>query len=178
MRKLIFFVMLATSVQLKAQNTDYLITMDGVGKLKIDMTVDEVEKLLGKKFNLSLNDEDGSYMDTVKTKYKAIDVILYFERQYEDDTVYKMALYGMKVTNPLCKTKSGLGIGTDKIRLINDYETYFLRVAPDWTDDTYMTLSKTKSSVYVYDHDSEKAIIFQLNNKKVASIEVLKIYEH
>ena len=80
MKKLLFFILIAIAVNASAQNGDYTVTMSGIGSLKIGMNKAALEKVLGKKISLkNLLNEEG-YADTIKTKYKAIDVTLYIGR--------------------------------------------------------------------------------------------------
>ena len=177
MRKFFFITLLLFSINAIAQNKDYLVSPDGVGSLKLDMTQPEVEKMLGKKFTLKhAREKEGSYMDTVATKYKNTDITLYFERQYDDDENFHMVLAGMQVANPLYKTNSGIGFGTDKMKIITTYEMSRLSIMPDYTDDTYTTLSKTLASIWVYSDESENTLVFHMKNKKVVSIEVMRFY--
>jgi uncharacterized protein involved in tellurium resistance len=176
MKKILLFIFITLSLQSYSQN-DYLVTINGNGSLKLDTKLSEVEKLLGKKFTLkNVNDKEGSWIDTVKTKYKNTDIILYFERQYEDDVTFNMVLAGMQVSNPLYKTNTGIGIGADKMKIITTYEMSRLSVMPDYTDDSYMTLSKTLSTIWVYNDESENTLVFHLKNKKVVSIELMRFY--
>jgi hypothetical protein len=174
MRKLIIVLLLCFTIKASAQN-DYIVTMDGLGMLKLDMKQKEVEKMLGKKFVMkNMNDKEGSWMDTVKTKYKNTDITLYFERQYNDDETFQMSLSGLNVSNPLFKTSTGIGIGADKLKIINTYEMSRLSIMPDYTDDTYMTLSKILSTIWVYNDESDHTLVFHLKNKKVVSIELMQ----
>jgi hypothetical protein len=176
MRNSILLFFLAFTLNLNAQNNDYLIRLDGVGALKLDMKVSEVEKILGRKITFKNQNENGAYADTIKAKYKNADISLYFDRDYTDDTNFVMVLSGMMVTNPQFKTKEGITIGTDKLKIINTYEMSRLSVMPDYTDDSYTTISKTLASIWVYSDESENSLVFHLKNKKVISIEVMRFY--
>jgi hypothetical protein len=176
MRNYFLFLLLFIGSQALAQN-DYLITMNGIGALKLDMKQADVEKLLNKKFTLTnMREQEGSWMDTVKTKYKNQDITIYFERQYEDDDKFNMVLCGFKVTNPIFKTQAGINVGTDKMKLINAYEQYRINLAPDYEDDTYTTLSKTKATAFVSNDLSENGLVFYLTNKKVVALELMRYY--
>jgi hypothetical protein len=178
MRKFILAIAVFTSLQLAAQNNDYLIKMDGIGNLKLDMTQSEIEKVLGKKINLKNPADDENYWaDTVATKYKNTDITLYFEKLYDDSVNSHMALMGMRVTNPLYKTVAGIGIGADKLKIITTYEMSRLNIMPEYTDDTYTTLSKTLSSIWVNNDDSETTLVFYLKNKKVFAIDLARYAE-
>ena len=177
MRKLLLVTLCFVTLNAIAQNNDYLVSMNGVGSLKLDMKLAEVEKMLGKKFTLKhVNEKEGSYMDTVVTKYKNSDITLYFERQYDDENNFHMELAGMQVSNPLFKTSTGIGYGTDKMKIITTYEMSRLSIMPDYTDDSYTTISKTLASIWVYSDESENTLVFHMKNKKVISMEVMRFY--
>src|SRR4051812_28927800 len=93
----------------KTGTGDYIISKNGINDLKIGMTQDEVEQLLKQHFNFNaIKDSAGYWSDTVKTKYKDIDVSLYFERQYIDEDSAVMQLNGVETTSAACKTASGI----------------------------------------------------------------------
>jgi hypothetical protein len=171
MKKIFLLLLIAFATRVAAQNNDYIVSMNGIGALKIGTKKAELEKIIGKKITLkNLLNEEG-YADTIKAKYKNIDVQLYLNRQYIDEKP-EIVLQGVKTSSPLCKTKSGIGTGDDKIKIINVYENYTLYLWPDYEDDTYTKRSKTRSVINVSGDDSDNAIIFYLTNKKVVAIEV------
>ena len=150
--------------------------MNGIGSLKLNMKVPDVEKIIGKKIVFKNQNENGAYADTIRAKYKNTDIDLYFDREYYDDEKFDMVLSGLQVNNPLFKTSNGIGIGTDKMKIVTTYEMNRLTIVPEYTDDTYTTLSKILSSIWVYSDESENTLVFHLKNKKVASIELIRFY--
>ena len=87
----------------KMENSEYVISKDGINDLKIGMNQDEVQGLLNKHFNFNaMKDSAGYWNDTVLTKYKDIDVSLYFERQYVDENSSFMQLAGVETSSSLC----------------------------------------------------------------------------
>ncbi len=171
MRKIFFLFLLAAVTRLPAQTNDYLVTMKGIGTLKIGMMKDDLEKLIGKKIALkNLLDKDG-YADTIRAKYKSIDVQLYIEKQYKDNDKYDIVLSGVRTTSTLCKTANGLGIGSDKMKIIGLYDNNPIYAYPEYNENS-STPSKTRSVVNVSDYDTGNAIVFYLTNKKVVAIEI------
>ncbi len=75
----------------------------------------------------------------------------------------------MRTSSPLCKTRAGIGIGSDKLSFINAYENDLLMMAPDFEGDTNQR-SRTKYSITVRDLEKEREIVFYLKNKKVISM--------
>jgi len=158
----------------KSEKSEYTITKDGINDLKIGMSQQEVEKLLNTHFDMNAEkDSVGYWSDTIKTKYRDLDVSLYFDRQYVSEDSGYMEVNGIETSSPLCKTASGVGIGDEKSDIIAAYEDNPVNMSPDWVNvnDTTWAMSKTKYSVYVRDDKWDKEIIFHLTNKKVTSLE-------
>ena len=158
----------------KTENTGYTISKDGIGELKIGMTQTEVENLVNDHFNLNaMKDSAGYWNDTVMTKYKDMDVSLYFERQYIDDDNSVMQLSGVETTSPLCKTGSGIGVGDEKSSILPAYEDNPIDMGPEWetVNDSTWVMSKTKYSISVKDDKWDRELIFHLVNKKVTSLQ-------
>lgn len=180
MRKLLlpFLVLLAAcgskQNDKKNENTDYLVTLDGIGPVKVSMTQEEIGKLLNQKVPLS-NPTDtvsGSWEDSATIKYKDAEIKLSFVRTYMSEDIFYMRITGMKTSNPLCKTEKGIGIGAGKQQIIDAFENYLLILTPEYEDTTYTTRSKTRYSINVREDWEGKEIIFYLKDNKVFSIEV------
>ncbi|MEP6699745.1 MAG: hypothetical protein ABJA85_00450 [Bacteroidota bacterium] len=156
------------------QNKDYIVSKDGIGDLKIGMKQTEVEKLLSKQFNFNaIKDSAGYWQDTVKAKYKEIEVSLYFERQYIDDDNSIMQLSGIETSSTLCQTASGIGVGDEKSTIISAYDDNPIYMGPEFeaVNDTTWLPSKTKYNINVKDDKYDKELIFHLTNKKVSSLQ-------
>lgn len=158
----------------KNETTAYTISKDGIGELKIGMTKTEVEKLLNQQFQFNaMKDSAGYWQDTVKTKYKEIEVSLYFERQYTDNDNTIMQLAGVETGSPLCKTASGIGIGDEKPAILSAYDDNPIDMGPEFepaNDSTWLP-SKTKYYINVKDDKYDRELIFHLTNKKVSSLQ-------
>lgn len=158
----------------KIENNDYIISKNGIGKLRIGMTHTEVGDLLNKHFTFNaMKDSAGYWNDTVKTKYKDMDVSLFFERQYNDNDNTVMLLNGVETTSSLCKTASGIGVGDEKSAILPAYEDSPINMGPEWepVNDSTWAMSKTKYSISVKDDKWDKELIFHLVNKKVVSLQ-------
>lgn len=173
MKKIIIVLFIALTIKASAQSNDYLVTMNGIGLLKIGLQKAELEKILNKKITLRyLSDNDSGFADTIKTKYKNIDVTLYLAKQYNNENKAMIYLRGIRTGSLLCKTSSGIKIGDDKLKVITAYENSILNIWPEYEDENYTRRSKTRSVVLVSSDDSNNTIIFYLNNKKVAAFEI------
>jgi len=148
------------------------ISMTGIGDIKIGMKKAELEKITGTKVNLkNLAQKDG-YRDTVNFTYKTIAYQVAIEKTYMDEDKYDITVAEVRTSNPKIKTKSGIGIGDDKMKIITTYTDYAIHIMPEYEDDTYIKKSKTKSRVTVYSDETGNTIIFYLTNNKVTAISV------
>ncbi|MEO6613073.1 MAG: hypothetical protein ABIT05_07410 [Chitinophagaceae bacterium] len=157
----------------KVEINEYTITKDGIGELHIGMTDAELEKLVSQRFNFRMVvDSPGYWQDTIKTKYKNIEVSLYFERLGGDSDSTYMQLTGLETSSPLCKTEYGVGVGDDKAAILQPYDDRPIDMGPDYeqVNDTTWSPSKTKYSVNVKDDKWDREIIFHLVNKKIVSL--------
>jgi hypothetical protein len=102
--------------------------------------------------------------------------VIYLERKYSDETNFEMAVLGVRSNSPLCKTQSGIGIGTDKLKIVTTYENYSISLWPEYDDDAYTIKSKTRSVAQVMNDDYDSMILFHLVNKKVVGFEVSYAY--
>ncbi|MEO7923512.1 MAG: hypothetical protein ABIR30_07530 [Chitinophagaceae bacterium] len=162
----------------KVENADYIISKDGINELKIGMKDTEVEKLVNQQFKFnSVKDAPGYWQDTIKAKYKNIEVSLYFERQYSDEDSSFMQLSGVETNSPLCKTESGIGIGDEKSAVLPAYEDNPITMGPEYeaVNDSTWAMSKIKYSISVKDDKWDKELIFHLVNKKIVSLEAALI---
>lgn len=175
----IFFTTYAT-----AQNKDYIIYMNGLGALKLGMDQADIEKLLNQEIVLdnSLDTINNFYQDTAKVKYKGINVQLEFNRNYYAPNKFRMRLIGIRANSPLCKTTTGIGIGSDRLKIISEYDNYHVKIQPGYANYYQTETGKGKSTVSILDDAASTmngsdayTMVFYLMNKKVASFE-LKAY--
>ncbi len=158
----------------KVETGDHVINKDGIGDLKIGMTHIEAGALLNKHFTFNaMKDSVGYWSDTIKTKYKDMDVSLYFERQYSDDDNNIMMLTGIETSSSSCKTSSGIAVGDEKSAILPAYENNPIDMGPDWeqVNDSTWAMSKTKYSIRVRDDKWDRELIFHLVDKKVTSMQ-------
>lgn len=172
MKKLISLLCIVYSLHTAAQNTDYTILPNGVGPYKLGINQSAIEKITGKKIKLkNLLTEEG-WQDTVKVKYKNTDLELFLQRSYTDSVRYEIVLNGMKLNSPLYKTKAGVGIGDEKLKVITAYDYHSVSFWPEFEDEEYTRRSKTKAVLYVYFDKEGCSLIFHMLNKKVTAIEI------
>lgn len=165
----------------KNENTEYLVTLEGIGAVKTSMTQEELEKLLQQKVPLT-NPTDtlsGSWQDSAVIKYKDAELNLEFTRTYaytKEDS-FHMRVTRMTTNSPLCKTAGGIGIGSAKQQIIDAFDNYLLFLGPAYDNDTDTVRSKTLYSIIVREGREGPQIIFYLRHNKVYSIEVGSFYD-
>lgn len=175
MKKLLLpLFMLVTTITI-AQNKDYLLSLDGIGSLKLGMSIDELEKVLKTKITLKVIDVDPVVLvETIKAKYKGIDVVINLWKR-ED----YIAVDGISASSPLCKTSSGIGIGSTKLQIIAAYDGYHIDAKPvfEYEGDNKPKKIMTKSTVIVKEGVEGNAIFFTLVHNKVVSFDILPIFD-
>ena len=169
--------------QAKIENTDYLVSLDGIGPVKTGMTQTELEKLIQKKIPLT-NPTDtisGSWMDTAIIKFKDVELDLDFVRTYaytKPDS-FHMRVNRITTSNERFKTAGGAGIGSTKKQVIDAFDNYRLYIGPQsiMINDTTWGLSKTLYLISVREDREGPEIVFFLKDNKVYSIEVGTFYD-
>ncbi len=181
MKKIYLLIFILAATYATAQNKDYTISMNGLGALKLGMNQEELQKLLHQEIILDnhLDTNNYSYEDTARVKYKGINVQLEFTRSFYAPNQFRMRLIGIRASNPLCKTATGIGIGSDRLKIIADYNNYHVKIQPGYYNYYETEKGEGKSTVSVLDDgastmDGSNAhtMIFYLLNKKVVSFEL------
>lgn len=156
----------------KPVDSSYIVSKEGIGEIKIGMTQQELEKLLAQKLAMKHANDPEAWADTTTAKYKDIEVTLYFERYTNEDETHNMQLTGIKTSSQLCKTVSGLGVGDEKPAIIAAYDDNPIDMGPEYEqiNDTTWAPSKIKYNINIKDDKWDRQLIFQLVNKKTASL--------
>ena len=167
------------------ENTDYLVSLEGIGPVKTGMSQEELEKILGQKIPLT-NPTDslsGSWMDTAIIRYKEAELRLSFVRTYayEKPDSFHMRVNNITSNSSLHKTAGGIGIGSTKEQIVEAFDQHRLYMAPDFImlNDTTWGRSDSLYSISVRESREGPQIVFYINlkDKKVYSIEVGTFYD-
>lgn len=174
MKNFLLILLFVTGIRAIGQNKDYLLSLDGIGPLKLNMTVIELENLLQKKIVFKVIGIDSVVLtETIKTKYKGIDVEIDLVKLHGEPYVY-----GIQANSSLVRTKDGIGLGSTKLQIINAYENYYVDAGPEFTErGEKLIKSKTKSTVLVKEASEGNAILFSLVNNKVVSFRIFPHYD-
>ena len=109
--------------------------------------------------------------DTINFTYKDIPYQVILDKDYINENSQGFIVYEVKSNGSTLKTKSGIGIGDDKLKIVSTYQDYMMQLMPEYEND-YTTKSKTKSTVWLFGDDG-KVIIFYLTNNKVTGFSVM-----
>jgi hypothetical protein len=124
-----------------------IVTMAGIGDIKLGMKKAEFEKLMNQTYkwpNLTQKKTD-YYQDTIPINYKGLEADVIFQKEYNENNREDIAVWEIRSSSDQLKTRSGIGIGDDKYKIISTYEGYTIWIMPEY-ENNYTTKSKTKSS--------------------------------
>lgn len=167
----------------KNENTDYLVSMEGIGAVKNDMSQAELEAVLQQKVPLAnLTDTiSGSWMDTATVNYKGAVLHLQFSRAYGFNAAvpdsFFMRLIEIKTEYARCKTAEGIGIGSTKQDIIDAYPENLLIMEPGYENDTTFNYSKTLYDIKIRKGWEGPQIICYLKNNKIYAFEVSSYFD-
>jgi hypothetical protein len=170
MKLLSITILIFLSLNISAQMP--IVTMAGIGDIKLGMKKAEFEKLMNQTYkwpNLTSKKTD-YYQDTIAINYKGLEADVIFQKEYNENNREDMAVWEIRSNSAQLKTRSGISIGDDKYKIISTYEGYTIWIMPEY-ENNYTTKSKTKSSIWLHG-DSGNVIIFYLNNNKVTGMSV------
>jgi hypothetical protein len=170
---LVFFIS-ATAYAQTGVN-DYQVTLNGIGPFKVDMSKAEVEKI----FNQSIQTphclkKDDNLNDTVTLKYKEAEITFVFYNRYVDEHKNEIAVYSISGKSPLLKTKSGVTIGDDKLKIISIYNDYSMNIYKGYDQDENGEYkpSKTKWIIQLLGESSTNVLEFKLENNRLVEFTV------
>jgi len=176
MKKILPVLFLFLSATTIAQNKDYLLSLDGIGFIKLGMPLTDLEKVLKTKVTLKVINVDSVVLvETINAKYKGINVEIDLIK-WQNDVI---AVNGISASSPLCKTKSGLGIGASKLQIIAAYDGYYIDAEPvyEYESEEKPKKSKTKSTITIKEDEEGYALVFSLLNNKVVSFSIYPIFD-
>lgn len=167
-------LLLSLCFRTHAQSLPIMVTMNGIGEIKLGMKKADLEKLMNQSFvlpHLAKINEDDYFQDTVHVNYKGLDADIIFQKQYADNNKWDIIVWEIKSNNPQLKTRSGIGIGDDKYKIISTYDGYAMYIMPEY-ENNYTVKSKTRSSITLHGDSTENVIIFYLENNKVKGMSI------
>ncbi len=171
MKIILLLLFTGLSVLSHSQQTKNLISFNGIGELKLGMSLAEAEKLLKVKLILKHIGIDDELEDTFDVKYQGRDLRIFLKEAYDNKQAVAL-VSKVHTKNSFFRTSQGLGIGSDRLKIISSLSENTLHAGPDYVEDNYPERSKTRASIIVVNEENTHVMIFRLNNKKVISVEV------
>src|SRR5947199_168234 len=174
MRILYILIFVGLTFTARTQSSSYTISLEGIEDIKLGMKKDELEKAINQTINLpqGIRKGNGMPLDTVHVNYDEIETEIVFIKQYTGANSYVYVIQEIISNSNLLKTKRGVCIGDDKMKIINAYENYTIWLVPGYMVDSYTVKSKTKSTIWVHGDTTDSALIFHLENNKVTGMTV------
>lgn len=156
------------------EDPEYVLTKNGLGAIKAGMKKDELEKLLGQTIVLKEQEDEQSWLDTAEAKYKDLEIELYFHKVYSENESPVYELSGLSTKSTLCKTNTGVGIGSTKQQIIDAYPNHVINMGPEsvQVNDTTWKFSPNKYFIRINDEAWDKHLEFRLTDNKVTRIDV------
>lgn len=148
------------------------VSLAGIGPVKVGMKTSELDRLLTQPVQLrNLLKKEWS-QDTVFFQINDVAYKAVLDKSYDEKDKGSLIVYAVSADNVQLKTKSGIGIGDDKLKIISTYEDYTIHIIPDYEGNP-LQKSKVKSTVYLYGEATPTCIIFYLEHNKVTGFCVM-----
>jgi len=174
-----FCLVLCTTGRSQVVSADYQVTLNGIGPFKIDMNKPEIEKKINQSIATPKSSRKDNYEnDTVHVRYKDAELTLVFYKRYINEDSSAISLYSVSGKSALLKTRSGIGLGDDKIKIVSTYNDFNMNIFADYepNEKGEYKRSKTKSTITLMDEESNSVIDFLLESNKVIGFRVT-LYE-
>ena len=171
-RSAFLLLLLSIALAVFSQTNSYTVSMSGISEIRLGMTKTSLEKLLNQTIKLPAPVKENNYArDSAICNYNGLNVSIVFEKQ-EVNNKSELVVWEVKSSHPQLKTRSGIGIGDDKLKIISTYDNYTIYIMPDYDDANFTIKSKTKSTIWLHGDESGKVIFFYLTNNKVTGMSV------
>lgn len=144
-----------------------------MNEMRLNNTLQQVEKALGQKLEITKTGDD--WLFYVKVSDKGADFTLGFLESINESNSNELVLYEIKTNSSEIKTLSKLGVGSSIDDLWKAYKNYNISVWQMW-DEIEDSNSKTDRVFNIQDHDAGTSLYFYLRNNKVYEI-VIGVYE-
>lgn len=138
-----------------------------MNEMRLNNTLQQVEKALGQKLEITKTGDD--WLFYVKVTDKGADFTLGFLESINESNSNELVLYEIKTNSSEIKTLSKLGVGSSIEDLWKAYKNYNISVWQMW-DEIEDSNSKTDRVFNIQDHDAGTSLYFYLRNNKVYEI--------
>jgi hypothetical protein len=148
------------------------VSSTGIGDIKINMTLQQVEKATGQVITLKTASIESYEMDTALVKYKGVPVTIIWYTVGGDETEKpQKKVYSVGASHPGLQTRSGFTLGSDKFDIVKKLDGMYLNLQPDWRMDSQP--DKAKYSVLMLtDGENGTQLIMYFENNKLSGFQI------
>jgi hypothetical protein len=148
------------------------VSSTGIGDIKINMTLKQVEKVIGQAITLKPASNESYDMDTAQVSYKGVQVTLILYTVGGDETNKpQKKVYSVGASHPNLQTRSGFTLGSDKFDIVKKLDGMYLNLQPDWRMETQP--DKAKYSVLMLtDGENGTQLIMYFENNKLTGFQI------
>jgi len=141
-----------------------------INDFKIGAKKSEVEKIIGKKINVNL--DNGYPTDPANIVYKGVVYEVFFTTAYDEEgnQLNDLQINSVTSRDKSLKTLSGIGVGNSMHNLIEKYKDNNIEVSDSWDENGNRV--KTKRYFTINDYDAGTYLMFTLQNDKVVEFHV------
>jgi hypothetical protein len=164
MKKLLTLTIFALSLTAFSQ-----ISTSRMNEMRLNNTLAEVEKALGKKLEIAKKVDD--YFYTIKINDKGSDFTLSFIENSDENGRTYYALYEISTKSANIKTLSKIGVGSTLEDLWKAYKSYTISIWNNWDEKTEKYSTKNRT-FQLTDLELGTVIYFELENDKVVSVSI------
>jgi hypothetical protein len=148
------------------------VSSTGIGEIKINMTLAQVEKTIGQAITLPASHEESYAFDSVQVNYKGIVLDLAFYTAGDDENGKpKKMVYGLSASHQSLQTRSGFTLGSDKFDIVKKLDGMYLNLQPDWRMEE--KAEKAKFSVLILtDGENGTQLMMYFENNKLTGFHI------
>jgi hypothetical protein len=144
-----------------------VVSLSGIGAIRLGMKKEALDKLFSAPVKLKNLLPAEWNPDTVQVQLGGIDYQVVLNKSVDERDKNAIVVYAVHSRSPLLKTRSGVGMGDDKLKIVSTYEDYMLHLAPEYDGETGAKI-KGKSSVMLYGDETPTMIVFEIEEGKVS----------
>ena len=171
--KVLLLFFLFNALQGYGQTAAPVVTMSGIGEIRVGMKRGVLEKLIGRTVPVkNLIRKEWAY-DSVQFTFKEIAYLVVLDKSREENSTEYIVREVRSSTLSL-KTKSGVAIGDDRLKIVSTYPDYMIHLMPEYEND-YTVKSKTRSTALLF-ADGETVIIFYMTEGRITAFSVAYYY--
>lgn len=148
------------------------VSSTGIGDIKINMTLPQVEKASGQAITLKPASGESYEMDTALVSYKGIPVtLIFYSVGGEETNKPQKKVYSVGASHPTLQTRSGFTLGSDKFDIVKKLDGMYLNLQPDWRMEAQP--DKAKYSVLMLtDGENGTQLIMYFENNKLTGFQI------